>query len=285
MLALSKGRYAARFAETEADLRAAQALRWRGFVGNRAEEAVKDAQAPACSRAAARPIAPKAAVQDAAAPDAAPPDAAPLDADRFDAICRHVLVEECATGRLVCCFRILPLRDGSEIGASYSAQYYELSALRGFSGRMVEMGRFCIDPACRDPDILRVAWGAMTRYVDEEGVELLFGCSSFMGTDWEHYADSFAVLAERHLAPRRWWPRIKAPRVVRYARALTGRKGDPKQAMLKMPPLLRTYLSMGGWVSDHAVVDTDLDTLHVFTGLEIGAIPPSRARALRLVAG
>jgi putative hemolysin len=52
-----------------------------------------------------------------------------------------------------------------------------------------------------------------------------------------------------------------------------------------MPPLLRTYLLMGGCVSDHAVIDGDLNTLHVFTGLEIAAIPPARARALRAVAG
>jgi L-ornithine Nalpha-acyltransferase len=43
------------------------------------------------------------------------------DGDAFDAICRHVLVEEVETGRLVCCFRLLPLRDGGEIGMSYSA--------------------------------------------------------------------------------------------------------------------------------------------------------------------
>jgi hypothetical protein len=48
-----------------------------------------------------------------------------------------------------------------------------------------------------------------------------------------------------------------------------------------MPPLLRTYLMMGGWVSDHAVVDDHMNTLHVFTGVEIGAIPPVRKRLLR----
>jgi len=42
---------------------------------------------------------------------------------------------------------------------------------------------------------------------------------------------------------------------------------------------------MGGWVSDHAVVDNDMNTLHVFTGVEIGAIPPARKRLLRQVAG
>jgi L-ornithine Nalpha-acyltransferase len=32
------------------------------------------------------------------------------------AVCRHVLVEEVESGRLVCCFRLLRLMDGGEIG-------------------------------------------------------------------------------------------------------------------------------------------------------------------------
>ena len=149
---------------------------------------------------------------------------------------------------------------------------------------MVEVGRFCIHPDWSDPDVLRVAWGAMTRYVDEQAVEMLFGCSSFRGTEAGHYLDAFALLRERHLAPKRWLPRVKAPKVFRFAESLRLRKPDPSRAMLGMPPLLRTYLVMGGWVSDHAVVDRDLNTLHVFTGLEIGAIPPARARLLRATA-
>lgn len=202
-------------------------------------------------------------------------------ADHFDEICTHILIEDRTSGDLVCCFRMLPIRNGSEINLSYSAQYYELSGLSGFDGPMVEMGRFCIDPAWTDPDILRVAWGAMTRYVDENGVEMLFGCSSFQGTEAAEYYDSFALLRDRHLAPKRFLPRVKAPGVFRFAQRLR-RKPDAKRAMKTMPPLLRTYLVMGGWVSDHAVVDPDMNTLHVFTGLEIRAIPPARARLLRM---
>jgi putative hemolysin len=205
------------------------------------------------------------------------------DGDAFDTVCRHVLVEEAETGRLVCCFRLLPLKDGGEIGRTYSAQHYELSALSGYAGRMVEMGRFCIHPDCRDPDVLRLAWGAVARIVADEGVEMIFGCSSFRGTDAARYLDAFAMLKARHLAPRRWLPRVKAPDVFRFARRLR-RKPDAARAMLTMPPLLRSYLAMGGWVSDHAVVDRELDTLHVFTGLEIRAIPEARARLLRAVA-
>jgi len=248
MMILRKGRYRARLAETPADVTAAQALRYLTF---RAQGAVPQTG---------------------------------LDADRFDADCAHMLVEDVASGTLVCCFRLLHLANGGEIGRSYSAQYYELSALASFEGPMVEMGRFCIHPDWCDPDILRVAWGAMTAHVDRGGVEMLFGCSSFHGTEARDYYDAFALLRDRHLAPNRWLPRVKAPRVFRFANRLR-RKPDLKRAQAKMPPLLRTYLLMGGWVSDHAVIDGDLNTLHVFTGLEIRAVPAARARLLRAVAG
>jgi putative hemolysin len=202
------------------------------------------------------------------------------DADPFDDLCTHILVKERRSGQLVCCFRVLPLQSGSDIAKSYSAQFYELSALKDFPGSMVEMGRFCIHPEHQDPDILRVAWAAMTAYVDENNVEMLFGCSSFKGTDAQEYFDAFAMLRDRHIAPKRWLPRVKAPNVFQFAARLR-RKPDLKQAQLRMPPLLRTYLMMGGWVSDHAVVDTHMNTLHVFTGLEISAIPPARKRLLR----
>ncbi len=241
MAGFRRGRYEARFAETRADIEAAQRLRQRCFRGA----------------------------------------AEGLDADQFDPLCRHVLVEDHTTGQLICCFRIQPFENGRTIDGSYAAQFYDLDRLQAFDGRMVEMGRFCIDPEVRDADVLRVAWGAMTQYVDTEGVELLFGCSSFKGTEAEAYMDAFALLKERHLAPKRWLPRVKAPAVFRFAARLRLRKPNLKLAMKGMPPLLRTYLVMGGWVSDHAVVDKDLNTLHVFTGLEIGAIPAARKRLLR----
>lgn len=246
MLTLKKGRYAARLADTRADVEAAQRLRYLAFIAD--------------TGAAPRPMG--------------------VDADDFDIPCHHVLVEDAKSGVLVCCFRLLMIPDGREIGRSYSAQYYELSALEAFKGPMVEMGRFCIHPEWKDPDIVRVAWGMMTRFVDDSGAEMLFGCSSFHGTDAEAYHDAFAMLRDKHLAPKRWLPKVKAPNVFRFARKLR-REPDEKRAMLTMPPLLRSYLVMGGWVSDHAVVDRDMGTLHVFTGLEIRSIPPARKRLLR----
>ncbi|MEM6578510.1 MAG: ornithine-acyl-ACP acyltransferase, partial [Pseudomonadota bacterium] len=115
-------------------------------------------------------------------------------------------------------------------------------------------------------------------------VRLLFGCSSFKGLDARAYLDTFAILNQSHLAPSCWAPDIKAPSVVCFADVLGSRKPDRRAGLRSMPPLLRTYVSMGGWVSDHAVADPQMNTLHVFTGLEIERVPAARKRLLRAVA-
>jgi putative hemolysin len=203
----------------------------------------------------------------------------PFDADGFDADRFHVLVEERDSDTLVCCFRLLPL-SGGQIAHSYAAQFYGLERLSAYPEPMMELGRFCVHPQWVDPDIIRLAWAMMTDQVDRRGVRLLFGCSSFEGVDPALYRDALALLKARHLAPDIWRPSVKAEEVFCYGTAVQD-KPDVKKAMQHMPPLLRSYLMMGGWVSDHAVVDRQMNTLHVFTGLEIGAIPEQRKRLLR----
>lgn len=201
-----------------------------------------------------------------------------LETDYFDARCDHVLVEEIASGDLVASYRLLQLV-GADIGQSYSAQFYNLDALHDFAGPMLELGRFCIHPAWSDPEILRVAWAFMTRIVDGQGVTMLFGCSSFTGCDPAPYEAAFSMLKTRHLAPEPWQPVVRSPEVIPFADAPFTAK-----VMRQIPSLLRTYLAMGGWVSDHAVVDRDMNTLHVFVGVEIALIPETRKRLLRAVA-
>ncbi len=234
-----KGKYTARLSRAKGDMRAAQALRYRAFID---------------------------------------PDREGIDEDRFDAMCSHVLIEA-PDGTLVAAYRLLALTDGGEISNAYAAQFYDLSRLAAYPGRMVEMGRFCIRPGLRDPEILRVAWAMMTRFVDGNGIEMMFGSSSFEGTDPSAHLAGFAMLHKRFKAPSRWAPGAKAAEVFHFSNDMAA-----KPSLRAVPPLLRTYLAMGGWVSDHAVIDRDLGTLHVFTGLEVAAVPRLRAQALRAAA-
>ena len=191
------------------------------------------------------------------------------DADRFDALCSHLVVLK--DGVVVACARLLALGEGC-ISDSYSAQYYDLSRLTAFPGPVLELGRFCLHPDHPDPDILRLMWAALTQIVDDGGITFMFGCTSFPGTDPIPHHAAFAGLS-RYLAPAQWRP-VKLP-IERHDLPADA----PYPATL--PPLLRSYLQLGAWVSDHAVVDRDLNTLHVFTGLEVARIPQARARVLR----
>jgi putative hemolysin len=207
------------------------------------------------------------------------------DQDRFDPVCQHVLVEDMNTLEIVCSFRLMPLVDGSQIALAYCAQFYGLDGLSSHPDPMMEVGRFCVNPQRRDPDVLRIALAAMTRIADVAGVRMLFGCCSFPGTRAAPFADVFALLGANHIGPQRWRPTVKSSDTVHHFRGPDGNWPDKSVALRAMPPLLRGYLGLGGWVGDHAVIDPDLNTLHVFTALDVGSIPPARLRSLRLAAG
>ena len=200
------------------------------------------------------------------------------DADAFDTACRHVMIAG-AAGLVATC-RLMPLASGAEISRSYAAQHYDLTRLSRDPAPMLEIGRLCVAPTVQDPDVLRLMWAAVTRVVDAEAAGLLFGCASFRGIDPAPYRNGFALLAARHLAPPALAPARRAAQIVPL-----GPPALVPGAQASLPPLLRSYLGMGGWVSDHAVVDAQMNTLHVFTGVSVAAIPPARARALRAMAG
>ena len=234
------GHYRARFASSQKDILAAQTLRYQCFNLSNKFE---------------------------------------LDIDDFDTVCQHVLIENLETEKLICCYRILKFDNGENISSSYSSKFYDLKALESYTEPMIEIGRFCIDSEVNDPSVVLTAWAALAQIVDQNQTELLFGCSSFEGIEKEKYLDSFALLRDRYMAPDHWRPKIKAAQVFYYSKDLIY-KVDKKKALLNMPPLLKTYLSMGAWVSDHAVVDLNMKTLHLFTGMEISKIPKSRKNFL-----
>lgn len=248
---LVRGGYRARFAETRADLKATQRLRHICFVEAAGRPSAKDG----------------------------------LDRDQFDAVCDHMLIEDTA-GRLVCCCRVQVFDDLTSLQYGYTAEYYGLDGLKDFDfsegagGSFLELGRFCVAHETTNADVLRLAWGMLARIVDLRGVAMIFGCSSFIGCDPKVYSDAFALLASRYISGR---ITAKADETINLSDA-AGEVTDPAKALAQVPTLLRSYLTMGGWVSDHAVVDRKMNTLHVFTGLEVASIPEARARALREIA-
>lgn len=242
MKPIRQGRHVARLAEGSRDLARAQALRWQAFR-------------------TARGL--------AAGPG--------LDRDGFDDRCRHLLVE--TEGEVTACLRLMTFAGGPEAAKGYSAQFYDLSPLGAIAGPMAEVGRFCLHPSCRDPDLPRLVWAALARLAEAEGIGFLFGCTSLAGADPARHGAALALLGRDHLGPPGLRPPPRAGASVPLPVAHAGARGEAG-----LPALLRSYLSLGGWVADHAVIDRTLDTLLVFTALDIASVPPARVRALRRIA-
>ncbi|WP_371154568.1 GNAT family N-acetyltransferase [Jannaschia sp. 2305UL9-9] len=182
------------------------------------------------------------------------------DRDRFDATAGHLLIE--GGDGLAGCAR-LTVQEAAGILTGYTAQHYDLRAFAKVFPKAVEVGRICLRPGLRDPEVPRLMLAVLARQVEAAGAMTLYGCSSFPMA-----AGASARLRDR-VAPADWMPGRKAPEtqpLIGTAEAL--------------PPLLRSYLSLGARVSDHAVVDRELGTVHVFTALPIAAIPPRRAQLL-----
>jgi L-ornithine Nalpha-acyltransferase len=201
------------------------------------------------------------------------------DDDRFDPDCLHLMVAGPGNAVLAT-LRAYPHIPGRIVG--YGAQFYDLTALEAEPGTALELGRLCLHPGHPDPDLIRLIWAGVSRLVDEWHAARLIGCTSFPGTDPDLMAPALGLLARRHIGPNQLRPFKRALQI-----RLLGDWADdahPDGAAL-LPPLLRSYLALGGWVSDHLVIDADLNTCHVFTCLEIAAMPAGRKRILRRLAG
>jgi len=203
------------------------------------------------------------------------------DRDEFDLDFNHLVIERPGGGAEGCC-RLRVFGSGAAATQGYAAQFYDLSSLAFFSAPVLELGRLCIAPGADAVAVLRMIWAELTRIVDRQGVELLFGCASFAGADPARHAPAFSLLAERYLAPAAWAP-LKAGRGRFLLRDVAPPAGSnaARAAHAAMPPLLRSYLAMGGRVGRHGVIDRQMGTCHVFTGVEVAAIPKARKRLLR----
>ena len=206
------------------------------------------------------------------------------DYDKIDQNCIHYLIfDKFNSYKLVCVFRVYLIRNTNELYNSYSNQFYKLNNLKKIKDPMLELGRFCVDPNYKDPKIILTAWSEIRNIVEKNKVKFLFGCSSFIGTNIDRYLDCFKFLKTKYIAPKKFSPHVKAPKVFRFNKLINLNNFCQKKARKNLPPLLSSYLNLGGWVSDHVVIDNDLKTMHVFTGLEVKEIPEKRLKFLKKI--
>jgi L-ornithine Nalpha-acyltransferase len=234
-----------RLARDAAEIAAAQALRYRVFY----------------EEMAAKPT-----------PEMA---AAGRDFDGFDAYCDHLLVLDRRLGEgpeaVVGTYRLLRRSVADLHDGFYSETEFDIAPLKSVPGELLELGRSCVDARYRTRSTMQRLWSGIATYVFAHDVRVMFGCASLPGTDPQALAGALSYLHHRHLAPAELRPRALPDRYVdmnllspdRVSEADAAKALDERAVLAGLPPLIKGYLRLGGYVGDGAVIDEQFNTVDV----------------------
>ena len=188
------------------------------------------------------------------------------DSDPFDAICDHLMVLDHTRGSgadaVVGTYRLIRREAARRCGRFYSAAEYDISRIVTYQGQILELGRSCVDPAYRARAVMPLLWSGIAAYVFHHDIELMFGCASLPGIDPHRLAVPLSYLYHHHLAPPELRTRALPERYVDMRRLDPG-SFDPERSLSVLPPLIKGYLRLGGFVGDGAVIDYQFNTTDV----------------------
>ncbi|NLI27748.1 MAG: GNAT family N-acetyltransferase [Acetobacter sp.] len=188
------------------------------------------------------------------------------DIDEFDEVADHLLVIDHAISSgaegVVGTYRLLQNEAAAKVGHFYSQSEFDISPLTDFPGRLLEVGRSCIDLNYRGRAAMQLLWRGIAYYIFLHRIDVLFGCASLQGTDPEALSPELTYLYHNHLAPPALRVRALPERRVEMLRQ-DPHQLDHRACLARLPPLIKGYLRLGGFVGDGAVVDTQFGTTDV----------------------
>lgn len=191
--------------------------------------------------------------------------AARQEKDRFDPYFDHlILVDEqrASEDRVVGVYRLMRLDQAAEAGQFYSEDEYDLTLLRDSGRPLLELGRSCLHRDYRGGTAMMHLWQGLAAYVEEHGIEILFGVASFHGTDIACLAEPLSLLHHRHLAPPEM--RVRALPAHYQAMDLVPEDAIDRTATMRaVPALIKAYLRLGGMVGEGAFIDRPFNTTDV----------------------
>jgi putative hemolysin len=203
------------------------------------------------------------------------------DRDAYDAVADHLLVVDHAIGPgpegVVGTYRLIRREAAAKIGHFYSADEYDIERIERAPGNLMELGRSCVDARYRDRAVMQLLWSGIAAYVAHHKIDLMFGCASLPGTDSEALALELSYLYHYHLAPPALRPRALPHRYIEMRR-LDREEIDPKRALTALPPLIKGYLRLGGFVGDGAVIDSQFNTTDVAVVVKTDMVTESYSR-------
>ena len=233
---VQSGNLLIRLAESEAEVTASQGLRYEVF----------------CEEMAAKPSLEMVRLR--------------REFDSYDGYCDHLLVFDCERGQgpeaVVGTYRLMRRDAAEKLGHFYTSGEYDIEVLLNYPGQILELGRSCVHRDYRTRSIMQLLWRGIAAYVFHYDIAVMFGCASLPDVDPTRLGLPLSYLYQKCLAPPELRPRALPERYVDM-NILAPDSVDTLKALKSLPPLIKGYLRLGGFVGDGAVVDPEFGTTDV----------------------
>lgn len=179
-----------------------------------------------------------------------------IDKDRFDEFCKHLMVFDTDTGKVIATTRLLVSEDAKRSGFFYSETEFDLELVLNQPGRFMEVGRTCIDPGCRKGSVLAILWQGIAEAVVKHKIDYLIGCASISLSHGDTYISSIMQsLRKKHFSPN--------DRRVRPLIPLRVEKQEIDES-ISIPTLLKGYLRQGAMICGEPHWDAEFNVADVF---------------------
>ncbi|MEZ5724365.1 MAG: GNAT family N-acyltransferase [Paracoccaceae bacterium] len=190
-----------------------------------------------------------------------------LERDEFDEVVDQLLLidtrrDPAQLDHVVGAYRLLPGDRAASLGRFYCDSEYDLTKLKASGRKLLELGRSCVLPEYRGGAGLLLLWNALSEYVLDQEIEILFGVASFHGLDAQALAQPLSWLNHHHLAPEDLRP-TALPGGYQRMDLIAEADLDRRAAMVAMPALIKAYLRLGGTVGEGAFLDRPFNTTDV----------------------
>ena len=189
--------------------------------------------------------------------------------DEWDEIAYHVVVLDRKNDhQVVGTIRLVSNASLSEDQLFYTEHAFNLDGLLNHYEKSVELSRACVSPEGRGGAILMLLWKFTMQFIEQNDFDVLFGCASFSGTDYQKHTEILSYLFDKHLATTELMPIPKETVNSVAIKDFTTKPGTGKDRG-KVPTMLRGYLKVGARISEHAVIDPVFNTTFVVIYVDV----------------
>jgi len=187
-----------------------------------------------------------------------------LDRDRFDDACDHLIVEAQA-GEVVGTYRLQTGQFAAAHHGYYSEQEFDFAPFEPIRCELVEVGRACVHRDHRKLAVLNLLWRGICRYATARGARYLIGCSSLTTQDAALGEAAFEQLRGAHLVDEPFRTRPLPSHALPAAL--------PMESPAPPPRLLRAYLALGAKICGPPAIDREFRTIDFLTFLDLASLP------------